>query len=225
METLENKYGVLQRKSYENKNNMHLPKINKNLFQYFIRGLFDGDGTYTIVNKNPECIHIGFITVSESFVYELKNFLQKVNINSELKIELAGGRRKQTAYILRIRKKSEVKKFIEYVFADHLEYSLERKKNRVLFFLESYKTNSEIAKINYLKRGIKLQDYLTKEVREKARNTRNKRLASGEIKPSMLGKHHSEETKLKMRNSHLKQLAQVKQGELLETPEGIKTTA
>ena len=47
---------------------------------------------------------------------------------------------------------------------------------------------------------------LTKDIREKARNTRNIKLKTGEIKPSMLGRCHSKETKLKMRKSHLKSL-------------------
>lgn len=205
-EILENKYGVLQRKSYENKDNLHFPKLSKELYQYFLRGLFDGDGSYSIVNNNPSIIHIGFITVSKTFIYELQAFLQKINIESKIKIEIPNKIRKQTAYILRIRKKSEVKKFIEFVFADKLEYSLQRKRDRALFFLKEYKTNSEIAKIRYANSKIKFNSFLTKDIREKARNTRNIKLKTGEIKPSMLGRRHSKETKLKMRKSHLKNL-------------------
>lgn len=83
---------------------------------------------------------------------------------------------------------------------------MQRKRDRALFFLKEYKTNSEIAKIRYTNSKIKFNSFLTKDIREKARNTRNIKLKTGEIKPSMLGRCHSKETKLKMRKSHLKNL-------------------
>ena len=36
--------GCLPRKSFENKDNLHLPNINESLIPHFIRGYFDGDG-------------------------------------------------------------------------------------------------------------------------------------------------------------------------------------
>ena len=43
--------GILERKSYENCNNVFLPKLKKELFFSYLLGLFDGDGTIKQDNK------------------------------------------------------------------------------------------------------------------------------------------------------------------------------
>lgn len=44
--------GCLPRKSFENKENIHMPDINKDLIRHFIRGYFDGDGGCTLSYSN-----------------------------------------------------------------------------------------------------------------------------------------------------------------------------
>ena len=58
--------GVLERKSYENKYNLKLPKLDDNLMPFFIRGFFDGDGTYYYANKQTYLLYTECISVSHT---------------------------------------------------------------------------------------------------------------------------------------------------------------
>lgn len=43
--------GCLPRKSFDNRNNLHIPNIEDSLIPHFIRGYFDGDGGCTLSTK------------------------------------------------------------------------------------------------------------------------------------------------------------------------------
>lgn len=73
--------GVLPRKSYENKNNLHFPKgIPDSLIPFFIRGFFDGDGTYYWGNKCTNVLYCECASTSETLMKEMSEYLEKYKI-------------------------------------------------------------------------------------------------------------------------------------------------
>ncbi len=79
--------GCLSRKSFENKENLHLPTLNKALLKHFIRGYFDGDGGCTLSyssNKVQKRIYI--YSVSIQFLKEIEEELKNNDINSEVSV-------------------------------------------------------------------------------------------------------------------------------------------
>lgn len=113
------KAGVLPDKSFSNKDYLFFPNIKKEFYQYFIRGLFDGDGSYGIYNGH---FNISLFMCNTEFLKQLKNILIGLNINSIITF-----RPDRDQYSLRIRNVNDCKKFTEYVFKDNLNLSLKRK--------------------------------------------------------------------------------------------------
>lgn len=132
--------GCLSRKSYENSEKLIIPNINREYYPYFIRGIFDGDGYYSKMGASIEC---GVGNRNENLLKGIQKYLSENNIESKLEFNLNKG---SGLYRLRVRKNSEVKKFIDLIFADNLDLVLERKYLIVKAFLDSYKTVSEICR-------------------------------------------------------------------------------
>lgn len=79
--------GCLPRKSFENKENIHIPNIDKSLIRHFIRGYFDGDGGCTLSysgNKTQKRVYI--YSVSIQFLEEIKIELEDSDIVSEISV-------------------------------------------------------------------------------------------------------------------------------------------
>lgn len=77
--------GCLPRKSFENKENLHLPTINKSLLRHFIKGYFDGDGGCTLSYSGSKIQKRVYIySVSIQFLRGIKEELKNNDINSEL---------------------------------------------------------------------------------------------------------------------------------------------
>lgn len=126
------KNGGISRKSYNNKELLSFPSINKELYSSFIRGFFDGDGSaYT--NKNrPNGVHIEFSCVSFNFISQLKIVLEEQHIECKIYNKQPNGKdRKQIIYRLYIIKSSEVIKFKEFIYADDTNLFLIRKRERL----------------------------------------------------------------------------------------------
>ena len=69
--------GCLPRKSFENKENIHIPNISKSLIRHFIRGYFDGDGGCTLS-------YSGYKTQKRVYIYSASiQFLKEVRIKLE----------------------------------------------------------------------------------------------------------------------------------------------
>lgn len=74
-------HGVTPNKSKE----AHLPNFSDTLMKHYIRGYFDGDGCWTIRNQTMMCC--SFISSSESFILEAREYLSKAcNLNNNIKI-------------------------------------------------------------------------------------------------------------------------------------------
>ncbi|MGZ9868126.1 LAGLIDADG family homing endonuclease [Priestia endophytica] len=98
---------------------------------HFIRGLFDGDGSYCVMtNKQTYKDRIYNVTSCEiSFVCGSKQFIDQlgevISINTGIKIRINKSSKKEL-YTLRISNKKDLLKFIEYIY-DEKEDKLERK--------------------------------------------------------------------------------------------------
>lgn len=70
-------HGMMQRKSTDNSNFLKIPKLRKDLISHFVRGFFDGDGSINISEKRPNLRRIEICTSSQEFLLELKSvFIQ-----------------------------------------------------------------------------------------------------------------------------------------------------
>lgn len=207
-------FGVLERKSFENKDLLKIPdEISDDLFPYFLRGFIDGDGTYYWANKKEFLLHCEMVGMCVNVLTQIQEYLKRNDIESKL-YKAVRSYKDSTTYLwkLRIRKKSEVKKLCDLLFKDHLEFKLNRKYNLVKTFLDNYKTVSQRRKELY-----KPIPPVPEEARKKGIQTRKLHVEQGLINYSMTGRRHSEETKQKMSATH-KKLAQLKSGELREHP-------
>jgi transposase-like protein len=74
--------GMHKRKSFENKENLHVPNIDKSLINHFIRGFFDGDGSvYFSKTASINSKYCTFTGVCFSFLKEIQEILKTNNIN------------------------------------------------------------------------------------------------------------------------------------------------
>lgn len=75
--------GCLPRKSFDNRENMHIPSVSDTLLRHFIRGYFDGDGGCTLSksrNKTQKRVYI--YSASLNFLHEIADLLDTYNIKT-----------------------------------------------------------------------------------------------------------------------------------------------
>lgn len=125
--------GVLPNKTYilEFPNEEILPKC---FYSDFIRGLYDGDGSFTINSfesiykdkkYNNTHIEISFVGKNKNFIIKLQNVINKeTNINARVDYI-----KRDDLYSIRISNKQDCLKFINYLYNDNC-VKLERKYNK-----------------------------------------------------------------------------------------------
>lgn len=118
-------HGIVQNKT----NVLSLPIIDdKSLYRHFIRGFFDGDGSFTIhkiyssSGRLHEYAHISFICKSKKFLTGIQNVLSQNSIVSMIYID-----RTSNAYILQIRRSDDARKFFNYLYCQDCNSFLRRK--------------------------------------------------------------------------------------------------
>lgn len=73
--------GCLPRKSFENRNNLHIPNISEELIPHFIRGYFDGDGGCTLnTQKSKVQKRVYIYSASLSLINEIEDFMKSKGI-------------------------------------------------------------------------------------------------------------------------------------------------
>lgn len=80
--------GCFPRKSFENKDKLHVPELESNLVRHFIRGYFDGDGGCTLSysgGKTQKRIYI--YSASSEFLNEIQKILFEYNIESNVSVQ------------------------------------------------------------------------------------------------------------------------------------------
>lgn len=122
--------GCLPRKSFENKENLHIPNIDSSLLRHFIRGYFDGDGGCTLsISKNKVQKRVYIYSASIQLLLEFKEVLEYNSIFSRLSINNNIGK-------LEINTKS-YNNFYKFLYKDSTIF-LKRKKSK---YDEILKTN------------------------------------------------------------------------------------
>lgn len=98
--------GILERKSYENANNVFLPKLNDEYFYSYLLGLFDGDGTIQQDKKGR--VRLEIIGKNKNLFESITNRLFQLGIKSNLYY-----RKDKDYYMIRISRKEYVNKLIK----------------------------------------------------------------------------------------------------------------
>lgn len=134
-------HGLVERKSYENKNFLTVPKtINEKLLHHFIRGFFDGDGSISIATKRPNLRRVDMCSVSETLIKSIHEWFCKNDCAPDVfrtKTHLDVNRQK--VFILEWFKSDKIIKFRELLYKDSTIY-LQRKKDK----FDSFKIISRI---------------------------------------------------------------------------------
>lgn len=79
--------GCFPRKSFENKNNLHIPAINDSIIRHFIRGYFDGDGGCALtISKGKIQKRVYIYSASIPFLNEIRGFLTSNNVLSRVNV-------------------------------------------------------------------------------------------------------------------------------------------
>lgn len=73
--------GCLPRKSFENRNNLHIPNISEELIPHFIRGYFDGDGGCILnTQKSKVQKRVYIYSASLPLINEIEDFMKSKGI-------------------------------------------------------------------------------------------------------------------------------------------------
>lgn len=118
--------GIHSRKTFT----IQKPKIEKNLIRHFIRGYFDGDGSFSF-NHNKHICSTNFACASEMF----RTFLIDELFENNIKVRWYGDIK------LYIYSKIDNLKFYNYIYENSTIY-LERKKEKYEEFRRYYKYNN-----------------------------------------------------------------------------------
>lgn len=117
--------GVIERKSWKE---YGLPPIPESLMWHFLRGVFDGDGSFYIDDRGNgkwRYLCASFSCGSRRFLREIKERLEKQDIKTH-NIRFDRKPNNKGSWQLRISKKESVKKFANYLY-ENSKYFLERK--------------------------------------------------------------------------------------------------
>lgn len=117
------KLGLLERKSWKE---YSIPLISKNLRWHFLRGIFDGDGSFYIDDRGKyKYLCASFSCGSRRFLQEIKEWLERCNIKTH-NIRFDRKPNDKGCWQLRIASKEDIKKFTDYLYKNS-NYFLDRK--------------------------------------------------------------------------------------------------
>lgn len=127
--------GLVERKSFENKNKLRFPNLRGDLISHFIRGYFDGNGSiYEYLNSKSLSKGFSFTTPSYFFIKRLREILYYNDIRMRF-YHVRGGKSvirgrevifKSLTFSLIIQNKEIIKKAEKFLYKDATLY-LERK--------------------------------------------------------------------------------------------------
>ena len=119
--------GLLEQKSGENSENIKLPLLKEYLWRHFIRGYFDGDGSINISKKRPNLRRIEICSSSKTFLSQLKWLIEAHGINCPIFREKYNN--KSPLYVLEWVNSKDVIDLREFLYKDATLY-LNRKKEK-----------------------------------------------------------------------------------------------
>lgn len=116
--------GIVPKKTFK----LNFPNIKKKYYNHFIRGYFDGDGSWHVNDKNYVMFNLS--CASDNFRKQLKDILNKdLNLNKNIK---------ENNIALQYCGTRQSKKFYDYIYKNS-SLCLTRKKKKVSSILEEYK--------------------------------------------------------------------------------------
>lgn len=118
------KYNIHQRKSYD----IEIPNIDNNLMPHYLRGLFDGDGSYYYhydAKNNRYRYIFEIVGASEIFLKQIQEYLLSVNIKTNIYY-----RKGTNSVRLMSGSRQEILKLIELLYSDAHIY-LDRKYEKI----------------------------------------------------------------------------------------------
>lgn len=125
--------GILTRKSWKE---LSIPSIPKKLIRHFLRGIYDGDGSFYLDKReNNRYIYLcaSLTCGSYQFIEQIKNLVEtQLNITfHQIRFDNKG--ENKGSYQLRLSRQIDLKKFTNYLYQD-ATYYLKRKYNFVKNF-------------------------------------------------------------------------------------------
>lgn len=90
-------------------NNFHLPKIDKSLYPFFLAGMFDGDGSFSIYGANKNKIKLSLISTKECLEQIIDLLEVEIDLKKKPKIL-----KHYTTYRFHLYKHSEC--FLDYIY-------------------------------------------------------------------------------------------------------------
>jgi len=118
--------GVIPRKGWKE---LSIPSIPKKLIRHFLRGMYDGDGSFYLDKReNNRYVYLcsSLSSASYQFSQEIKNTLEEQLNISFHKIRFDSKGDGKGSYQLRLSRKEDVKKFVNYLYRNS-SYFLKRK--------------------------------------------------------------------------------------------------
>ena len=134
VDTLENKYNIKRRKTYDKEFKLPENVIPDNLFRHFFRGFFDGDG-------HVDYGSVQLIFTSKPFMEQIMSWFK----NFDYTIKLVDGKT-TNYYVVNIWLDSKKKEFFRHFLYDDAEVYLSRKK-RIFNTEISYNSRNRIIEI------------------------------------------------------------------------------
>lgn len=117
------KLGVLERKSWKE---YGVPLIPRSLMWHFLRGIFDGDGSFYIDDRGKwKYLCASFCCGSQKFLQDIKEWLENHNIKPQ-NVRFDRKLNNKGCWQLRITSKKAIKKFTDYLYKNS-NYFLNRK--------------------------------------------------------------------------------------------------
>lgn len=145
------KYGFIERKA----NRLVIPKeVTNELFWHFLRGFFDGDGCFYVVNSFDRKYNylkgsFSLCSLSKDFLISIQDTLKQYSIFSRIKKHSS-----QETYSLIVARFDDLKHLYSFLYKNSDNLYLSRKKNKFEYYLKNKK------------RG-KISGNFTQEVRKK----------------------------------------------------------
>lgn len=133
--------GLIERKSYENKNLLRIPPLQEDIIHHFIRGFFDGDGSISIAKSRPNLRRVEICTVSLSFITDLIEWFTSKGCPPGVFREKNTG--KQSLYVIEWINSKSILKLKDLMYNNSSIY-LERKKEKFFSFYPINKTDKGI---------------------------------------------------------------------------------